>query len=78
MNGPVRKTPQHSLPAPPNSAKALLPISLGTNNGPQKKQKQCPCRNLGGQAKSTMAFSKVAHTINVIIKHVNVINECRF
>ena len=42
----------------PNFAKALFPVSLGTSNGPKRKQKQCSCKIWGEQTKSIMVFSE--------------------
>ena len=41
---------------PPNYALALFPVSLGTYNGPERKQKQCLCKIWGDKQRVLWYF----------------------
>ena len=55
LNRPLRKMLQYSLFVPPNFAEALFPVSLGTYNGPLRKQKRCLCK-IWGDKRTVLSY----------------------
>ena len=57
-NRPLRKILYYSLFVPLNFAQALFPVSLGTFNGPKRKQKECLCKIWGDKQRVLWYFRK--------------------